>query len=159
MFQRSAISSALSPSEIVHCSGISGLTIRQPSVVENICSWERSKPRSGFSTTQGARLIDSTPPIRTSEASPVSIARLACMPASRLDAQRRLTVLPGTLVGRPASSAAIRATFLFSSPAPLALPKVTSSMLSGSRPGERSISARTTWAPGRPGGHATSPPA
>ena len=29
--------SALAPSEIVHCSGIAGLTIRQPKVVEYSC--------------------------------------------------------------------------------------------------------------------------
>ena len=69
--------SALSPSEIVHCSGIAGLTIRQPSVVE-CSSWlVRAKPRSGLSSTHGARLIDSTPPTSTSDASPVSTAREA----------------------------------------------------------------------------------
>ena len=50
-----------------------GLTIRQPSVVECSVSCARGKPRSGLSSTHGARLIDSTPPTTTSEASPVSI--------------------------------------------------------------------------------------
>ena len=63
------------PSEIVHCSGISGLTIRQPSVVECSCLVARGKPRSGLSSTHGARLIDSTPPATTIDASPASIAR------------------------------------------------------------------------------------
>jgi hypothetical protein len=138
--------SAERPSAIVQRSGISGLTIRHPSVVECSVSSERSKPRSGLSRTHGARLIDSTPPATTTDASPVSIWRLAIMAASRLEPHRRLTVLPGTLVGRPASSAAMRATLRLSSPAPLASPKTISSMRAGSRPGERSSSARTAWA-------------
>ena len=60
--------SVLSPSEIVHCSGISGLTMRQPSVVEcSVCVRRARKPRSGLSSTHGARLIDSTPPTSTSD--------------------------------------------------------------------------------------------
>ena len=39
-----------------------GLTIRQPSVVECIVSLVRGNGLSGFCTTHGARLIDSTPP-------------------------------------------------------------------------------------------------
>jgi hypothetical protein len=136
----------LAPSEIVHCSGIAGFTSRQPSVVE--CSaWSPcGKPRSGLSMTHGARDIDSTPPTSTSDASPVSTARLASIAASRLEPHSRLTVAPGTLVGRPASRTAIRATSRFSSPAPFALPKIASSIAAGSRPGERATSARTTCA-------------
>src|SRR6185503_18098482 len=76
--------SVLSPSEIVHTSGISGLTMRQPSVVECIVCGPAGKPFSGLVTTHGARLIDSTPPTRTMSASPVSTARLAWIAASRL---------------------------------------------------------------------------
>ena len=50
--------------------------------------------------THGARLIDSTPPTRTTDASPVSITRLPCIAASRLEPQSRLIVAAGTLVGR-----------------------------------------------------------
>ena len=138
--------SALAPSEIVQRSGMSGLTIRQPSVVECSVASVRAYARSGLSTTHGARLIDSTPPTSTSEASPVSTARDACIAASRLEPHRRLTVAPGTEVGRPASSTAIRATLRLSSPAPLALPNSTSSIRAGSRSGERASSSRTTWA-------------
>ena len=115
-------------------------------MVECIVWGERSNPRSGLGTTHGARLIDSTPPVSTSSASPDSIERLACMAASRLEPQRRLTVVPGTVVGSPASSDAIRATSRLSSPAPLELPKMTSSMRSGSSSGERSSAARITVA-------------
>src|ERR1700689_4574551 len=93
--------SALAPSEIVHCSGISGLTMRQPSVVEWSVSGPAGKLLAGFSRTQGARVIDSTPPATTIEASPHSIARAAWVVASRLDPHRRLTGTPGTEVGRP----------------------------------------------------------
>ncbi len=48
------------------------------------------------------------------------------------EAQSRLTVSPGTEVGSPASSAAMRATLRLSSPAWLAHPKTTSSRRSGS---------------------------
>jgi pimeloyl-ACP methyl ester carboxylesterase len=75
-----------------------------------------------------------------------SIAREAMIAASRLDPQRRLTVVPGTLVGRPARSAAIRPTLRLSSPAPLALPHTTSSMTAGSSPGERFTVASITVA-------------
>ena len=44
----SASFSALSPSEIVHCSGICGLTIRQPSVVECSVSWPRREALLGL---------------------------------------------------------------------------------------------------------------
>jgi hypothetical protein len=123
-----------------------GFTSRQPSVVDTSVWSVRGKPFSGFWTTQGARLIDSTPPEMQIDASPTAIARLASTVASIPEPQRRLTVAPGTLVGRPASRDAIRATSRFSSPAPLELPKNTSSIRSWSRLGLRSVSAPTTIA-------------
>ena len=59
---------------------------------------------------------------------------LAMMMALSPEAQSRFTVMPGMCSGSPASRVAIRATLRFSSPAPLALPRMTSSMLSGSSP-------------------------
>ena len=98
----SARISAPSPSETVHSSGIFGLTIRQPSVVEcSVWSCARGNGFSGLSTTHGARLIDSTPPATQTDASPTAIARLAWIAASRPEPHRRLTVAPGTVVGRP----------------------------------------------------------
>ncbi len=120
--------------------------MRQPSVVECSSEWPAGKARSGLRSTQGARLIDSTPPATITSASPDSIARAAWIVASRLEPQSRLTVAPGTLVGSPASSTAIRATSRLSSPAPLASPRITSSIRSTSRPGTRSSSARSEWA-------------
>ena len=51
--------------------------------------------------------------------------------AERPDAHSRLTVTPATVSGRPASSAAKRATLRLSSPAWLAHPSQTSSISSG----------------------------
>ena len=49
-------------------------------------------------------------------ASPDLIAREAMLSASRLEPQRRFTVEPGTSLGNPASSSAMRATLRLSSP-------------------------------------------
>jgi hypothetical protein len=54
--------------------------------------------------------------------SPARIARAADPTASSPDAHSRLSVTPGTLVGNPASSSAMRATLRLSSPAWLAQP-------------------------------------
>ncbi len=64
----------------------------------------------------------STPPAITSSASPDRIARAAVPTASRPEPQSRLIVAAGMLVGRPASSSAIRPTLRLSSPAWLAQP-------------------------------------
>src|SRR5665213_1657775 len=93
--------SALAPSEIVHCSGIRGLTMRQPRVVEYSVSWPAGYAREGLSSTHGARLIDSTPPATARLTSPQRIARVAWIAASSLEPQRRLKVTAVTEVGRP----------------------------------------------------------
>ena len=64
----------------------------------------------------------STPPASISSASPVRIARAAMPVASMPEPHRRLTVVPGTSTGSPASRALIRATLRLSSPAWLAQP-------------------------------------
>ena len=66
--------------------------------------------------------MDSTPPAIISSASPALIARAAMMTASMPDPQSRLTVVPETPTGRPASSEDMRATLRLSSPAWLAQP-------------------------------------
>ena len=92
-------------------------------MVEYIVSWPRGNGFSGLSTTHGARLIASTPPAMQTCSSPTAIARLALNAASIPEPHSRLTVAPGTDVGRPASSTAMRATLRLSSPAWLASPK------------------------------------
>jgi hypothetical protein len=54
--------------------------------------------------------------------SPQRMARAAEPTASSPEPQRRLMVAPGTSIGSPASSAAMRATLRLSSPAWLAQP-------------------------------------
>ena len=88
----------------------------------------RGKPRSGLSITNGERLVDSTPPPSARSPSPTMIERAAWFTASRPEAQRRLTVTPGTSFGTPARSSAMRATLRLSSPAALVQPKKTSSI-------------------------------
>ena len=84
----------------------------------------------------------STPPARIRSACPDWMARAAMPTASMPDPHRRLTVVPGTSTGRPASSAAMRATLRLSSPAWLAQPRITSSSRAQSTAGLRSIRAR-----------------
>lgn len=83
----------------------------------------RAKPDSGFTMTQGARNIDSTPPARQMKASPAAIIRAAWTAASMPEPHKRFTVAHGTETGRPARSTAIRAALRLSSPAPFASPK------------------------------------
>jgi hypothetical protein len=83
----------------------------------------------------------STPPATTTSASPQRIMRAASTMALSDDAQRRLTVMPGTCSGSPASSAAMRATLRLSSPAWLAHPRMTSSTVAPSMPA-RSMAVR-----------------
>ena len=85
---------------------------------------------SAFPITNGARVIDSEPPAMARSISPDLIARAAAATASMPEAQRRLTVAPGTESGKPASSKAIRARFRLSSPAWFAQPRKTSSIAS-----------------------------
>ncbi len=120
--------------------------MRQPRVVEYSSVCPAGNALSDLGSTYGALVIDSTPPATAMEASPAAMARAAWTTASSPDAHSRLTVTPGTQVGRPARSAAMRPTLRFSSPAPLALPKYTSSMRDGSKAGVRPMSARRVCA-------------
>ncbi len=90
-----------SPSETVHSSGMFALTSRQPSVVDTASTLPAGNARDGFGSTHGARVIDSTPPVSTISASPVSIIREPPIAASSDEPQSRLTVEPGTDTGKP----------------------------------------------------------
>ena len=67
---------------------------------------------------------------------------MACKP----EAHKRLTVFPATVTGKPASNAAILATFLLSSPAWLAAPIYTSSTIAASIPVRATIARITNAA-------------
>src|SRR5206468_14331 len=73
-------------------------------------------------------------PARKTSRAPARVACAALATAWSAGPHSRLTVCPGTSTGSPASSAAIRATLRLSSPAWLAHPKITSSMVLGSIP-------------------------
>ena len=81
-----------------------------------------------FAITKGALVILSTPPAMINSASPHMICLDASIIACSPDAHKRLTVLPATVTGKPASNAAILATLRLSSPAWFAAPAITSSI-------------------------------
>src|SRR6185503_3833312 len=87
----------------------------------------------------------STPPATNASPSPALIACAALAIACSPEPQRRLTVCPGTSIGRPASNAAMRATLRLSSPAWFVQPRITSSIDPGST-AARSTAPRTTRA-------------
>ncbi|GAB3893996.1 hypothetical protein GCM10027612_44450 [Microbispora bryophytorum subsp. camponoti] len=132
--------------ETVHSFGMRGFTSRQPSVVETAVTSPAGKAREGLGSTHGARVIDSTPPMTTTSASPLSTVREPIIAASRLDPHSRFTVVAGTVTGSPASSPAIRPTLRLSSPAPLALPHTTSPISAGSSPGSLASTPRNAVA-------------
>ena len=99
-----------------YSAAIFGLTKRQPMLVSK-SSASRPKGRLDFERTYGARVMCSTPPATYSSPSPRRRARDASTAALMPEAHSRLTVTPGTVGGRPASSSAMRATLRLSSPA------------------------------------------
>ena len=132
--------------EIVQSLRSAGFVIRHPmAVFQSVWLPTEGHGFADFSTTNGARLIDSTPPARMRSASPASIALDPWITASTADPHNRFTVTPDTLEGNPASSAPMRARLRLSSPAWLASPKITSSMRAGSMP-VRSTAARIATA-------------
>ena len=145
MPSNAATSSAVSGIEKVSRSLNLGLLKRQPIDVSKICPG-RAKAFSGFAMTQGARLIDSTPPATTTSAAPAATIWAASVIADIPEAHNRFTVIPGTVFGNPASSKAIRATFRLSSPDWFALPRITSSTAAGSMPVRSSNPASTVAA-------------
>src|ERR1700729_3541597 len=88
---------------------ISGFTKRQP-IVESKISAFREKAVVALGITSGARLMLSTPPATAKEISPATMALVEPESAAFPDAQRRFTVVAGTLWGMLASRAAMRAT-------------------------------------------------
>jgi hypothetical protein len=62
------------PREIVQSAGIFELTNRQPTVVSAIAGTSRLHAAAGFSMTNGARVMLSTPPATKPSPSPALIA-------------------------------------------------------------------------------------
>ena len=82
--------------------------------------------------------IDSVPAAIITSARPRRIWLAASDTACTPEEQKRLMVMPGTVIGRPASNAPIRATFIPCSASGMAQPTMTSPISAGSTPG--------TWA-------------
>ena len=95
----------------------------------------RANAASGFAMTNGARVIDSTPPATNRSPSPALHGVAAPTIAASPDAHSRFTVTPATDSGSPASSSAMRATLRLSSPAWFAQPSQTSSISAGGNAG------------------------
>ena len=95
---------------------ILGLGKRAPSEESNTL---KSLPKacSALPTTNGARVMLSTPPATHTSASPQVMACAAPTSALRPEPHSRLCTAPGVSTGRPASSSAWRATLRLSSPA------------------------------------------
>ena len=89
---------------------------------------------SPFMYAQPERDIDSTPPARPTPSSPERIACVIWIAHVRDDAQKRLTVVAGTESGKPAASAAQRATSPMPSCAGFTQPATMSSMRSSGTP-------------------------
>ena len=80
----------------------------------------------------GIMLMLSVPAAIMMSASPVRIRSAAIDTAFNPDEQKRLTVIPATVLGIPASSNPMRATFIPCSYSGIAQPTITSSTLPGS---------------------------
>ena len=93
------------------------------------------QPVGGPGSTNGARLIASTPPATPTSPWPRARSAAARLSASRPDPHSRLTVAPGTDQAGRRGAPAIRATLRLSSPAWLAAPHTTSEISVRVEPG------------------------
>ena len=91
--------------------------------------------KDGLLPPIGTMDMDSTPPAIMTSASPTRMRSAAMDTAVMPAAQKRLTVAPATVLGRPDSSAAILATFMPCSASGIAQPMMASSMAAGSSEG------------------------
>ena len=88
----------------------------------------------------------SVPPAIMISASPVRMRSAAIDTAFNPDEQKRLMVMPATLLGNPASSTPMRATFMPCSYSGMAQPMIASSMRLGSMAGACASTAFSTCA-------------
>src|SRR5580700_11624081 len=82
-------------------------------------------------------VIDSVPPATITCADPARMRSAAIAIACNPEEQKRLMVIAEVSIGKPARSAAIRATFIPCSPSGIAQPRITSSISLASKPGTR----------------------
>ncbi len=91
--------------------------------------------KAGLLPVIGTMLIDSAPPASITSASPTRMRSAAIATALSPDEQKRLIVTPPVVLGRPASSTAMRAMFRPCSASGIAQPMIASSTAAGSRLG------------------------
>src|SRR5579859_6878431 len=100
----------------------------------------------GLNPPIGTRDMLSMPPATTTSPRPSIMLCAAIFTACKLEAQKRLTVVPPTVSGRPASATTRRARFIPCSPSGKAQPRITSSISARSSCGTRSTAALTASA-------------
>ena len=100
----------------------------------------------GLKPPIGTRDMFSTPPATYASPSPSMRFCAAMLTACRLEAQKRLTVTPAAVSGRPARAPTRRARFIPCSPSGKAQPRITSSIRERSSCGTRSTAALTAIA-------------
>ena len=93
----------------------------------------------------GTMDIDSAPPAIMTSAWPTRMRSAAIATAVIPDAQKRLTVTPPTVLGKPASSTALRAMLSPDSPSGKEQPTMASSTSCGSRPGTWAMADRIAY--------------
>ncbi|MDT4849849.1 hypothetical protein FQZ97_839830 [compost metagenome] len=102
--------------------------------------------RLGVLPIIGTMLMLSVPAAIITSASPTRMRSAAICTAERPEAQKRLTVIPPTELGRPARMAPMRATFRPCCASGMAQPQITSSTAFGSRPGTWAMAERRACA-------------
>ena len=85
--------------------------------------------------------MDSVPPARMTSPYPATIRSAAMAIDCKPEEQNRLIVIAEISTGRPARSAALRATFIPASASGIAQPRMMSSISFGSSPGTRRIAS------------------
>src|SRR5258707_574564 len=114
--------------------------------ISGLCASSHSSLTGGGRPPSCSRLMLSRPPATITSASPVMMRCAANAMVCRPDEQKRLTVTPGTVTGRPARIADRRAIFCPVARSGMAQPITTSSTSPGSTPA-RSTACLTTWPP------------
>src|SRR6266481_418295 len=114
--------------------------------ISGLCASSHSSLTGGGRPPSCSRLMLSRPPATITSASPVMMRCAANAMVCRPDEQKRLTVTPGTVIGRPARIADRRAMFCPVARSGMAQPITTSSTSPGSTPA-RSAACLTTWPP------------
>src|SRR5712675_2239209 len=116
--------------------------------ISGLCASSHSSLTGGGRPPSCSRLMLSRPPATITSASPVMMRCAANAMVCRPDEQKRLTVTPGTVIGRPARIADRRAIFCPVARSGMAQPITTSSTSPGSTPA-RSTACMTTWPPSK----------